>query len=107
VDTGLLYFKPYFVQGGKPMACQGCSLKGTKKAQLDDTICFVIECPSCNGAPLGFLKRHTEKPTREERDHLFRALRQVATKKYGRDEFFIDEGQHEYEGHYHAHARKL
>ncbi len=89
------------------MECECCRLKESKKARHVDTICTIVECPACGGAPLGILKRHTGKPTREERDHLFRALRQVATKKYGRDEFFIDEGQHEHEGHYHAHARKL
>lgn len=89
------------------MNCDLCALKNRTGKQHEDGICIVIECGPCKGAPLGALKRHTDRPSREERDHLFRTLRQVATKKYGRDEFFIDEAQHEHEGHYHAHARKL
>jgi hypothetical protein len=89
------------------MDCEFCSLKGKVKIQTEDPVCIIIECQNCKGAPLAILKRHTDKPSREERDHIFRSLRLSAGKKYGRDEFFIDETLHECEGHYHAHARKL
>ena len=89
------------------MSCELCSSGGKVKTLHDDSICLIFPCDTCKGAPLGVLKRHTDKPTREERDHLFRALRKVAEKIYGRDEFFIDESTIEHEGHYHAHARKL
>ncbi|MFQ6104317.1 MAG: hypothetical protein ACE5OP_08495 [Candidatus Glassbacteria bacterium] len=89
------------------MSCELCSLKGRTVIQHEDSICLITTCNNCKGAPLGVLKRHTDKPSREERDHLFRSLRAVASKKYGRDEFFIDETAHEYEEHYHIHARRL
>ncbi len=89
------------------MECKFCALKDKTRNQYEDNICFIFECNDCKGTPLGVLKRHTDKPSREERDHLFRSLRTVAGKKYGRDEFFIDEGLSECESHYHAHARKL
>jgi hypothetical protein len=89
------------------MACKLCSLKSTARLQHEDSVCLVSECAHCKGAPIAVLTRHTDKPSREERDHLFSMLRVAARKKYGKDEFFIDEGLYEYEGHYHAHARKL
>jgi hypothetical protein len=89
------------------MNCDLCALREKTTKRHEDSICIVIECETCKGAPLGVLRRHTAKPLREERDHLFRTLRQIATKKYGKDEFFLDEAQYEHEGHYHVHARKL
>jgi hypothetical protein len=89
------------------MGCDLCDLKGKAGKLYDDSICTIIECQACKGAPLGILKRHVDRPSREERDHLFRMLRQAGTKKYGKDGFFLDEGQREHEGHYHVHARKL
>jgi len=89
------------------MECFLCSLRGKTKLLHDDSICMIVDCAECDGTPLAVLKRHTDKPSREERDHMFRSLRKVAEARYGRDEFFLDETTKEHEGHYHVHARRL
>lgn len=84
--------------------CELCAAAPLTERFLDDELCWVAECESCN-VPMVVWKVHDPEPPADVKAELLARLDAVVAAHFD-DEYRVDDHLRSIPDHYHAHARK-
>lgn len=84
--------------------CELCAAAPLTERFLDDELCWIAECESCN-VPMVVWKVHDPEPPADVKAELLARLDAVVTAHFD-DEYRVDDHLRSIPDHYHAHARK-